>query len=58
MQIEVENFAGSGEFQGFQSAEITIHLSQLIELAGKRGKRVRVAALERDLTAWDYEAAV
>ena len=54
--IEVENFAGSGEFQGFQGAEITIHLSQLIELAGKRGKRARVAALERDLTAWDYEA--
>jgi outer membrane protein, heavy metal efflux system len=56
IEIEVENFAGSGELQGFQGAEITIHLSQLIELAGKRGKRVRVAALERDLTAWDYEA--
>jgi cobalt-zinc-cadmium efflux system outer membrane protein len=53
--IEVENFAGSGELRGFDSAEITIHLSQLIELAGKRRKRTRVAALERDLTAWDYE---
>jgi cobalt-zinc-cadmium efflux system outer membrane protein len=51
----VENFAGSGELRGFDSAEITIHLSQLIELAGKRRKRTRVAALERDLTAWDYE---
>ena len=57
IEIEVENFAGSGELQGFQGAEITIHLRQLIELAGKRGKRARVAALERDLTAWDYEAA-
>jgi cobalt-zinc-cadmium efflux system outer membrane protein len=56
MAIEVENFAGSGELRGFQGTEITIHLSQLIELAGKRDKRVRVAALERDLTAWDYEA--
>jgi cobalt-zinc-cadmium efflux system outer membrane protein len=55
--IEVENFAGSGTLQGFQGAEITIHLSQLIELAGKRQKRARVAALERDLLAWDYEAA-
>jgi cobalt-zinc-cadmium efflux system outer membrane protein len=53
--IEVENFAGSGELRGFDSAEITIHLSQLIELAGKRRKRTRVAAIERDLTAWDYE---
>src|SRR5262245_63115546 len=55
--IEVENFAGSGALKGFQGAEITIHLSQLIELAGKRQKRTRVAALERDLVAWDYEAA-
>src|SRR5262245_26920602 len=54
--VEVENFAGSGVLRGFQSAEITIHLSQLIELAGKRQKRMRVAALERDLVAWDYEA--
>jgi cobalt-zinc-cadmium efflux system outer membrane protein len=56
VEIEVEDFAGSGELQGFQGTEITIHLSQLIELAGKRRKRTRVAALERDLTAWDYEA--
>ena len=55
--IEVEDFAGSGELQGFRSTEITIHLSQLIELAGKRQKRTRVAALERDLATWDYEAA-
>ena len=54
--IEVEGFAGSGALQGFRGTEITIHLSQLIELAGKRQKRTRVAALERDLVAWDYEA--
>jgi cobalt-zinc-cadmium efflux system outer membrane protein len=56
VEIEVEGFAGSGELQGFQGTEITLHLSQLIELAGKRQKRTRVAALERDLAAWDYEA--
>jgi len=33
------------------------HLSQLNELAGKRQKRTCVAALERDLVAWNYEAA-
>ncbi|HEY5866831.1 MAG TPA: TolC family protein [Candidatus Tectomicrobia bacterium] len=55
--IEVENFAGSGALRGFRGTEITIHLGQLIELAGKRQKRTRVAALERDLVAWDYEAA-
>jgi cobalt-zinc-cadmium efflux system outer membrane protein len=57
LEIEVEDFAGSGELRGFRSTEITIHLNQLIELAGKRQKRTRVVALERDLVAWDYEAA-
>jgi cobalt-zinc-cadmium efflux system outer membrane protein len=55
LELEVENFAGSGELRSFQGTEITIFLSQLIELAGKRQKRTRVAALERDLAAWDYE---
>ncbi|MGE3539166.1 MAG: TolC family protein [Candidatus Tectimicrobiota bacterium] len=55
--IEVEDFAGTGALRSFRGTEITIHLSQRIELAGKRQKRTRVAALERDLVAWDYEAA-
>jgi cobalt-zinc-cadmium efflux system outer membrane protein len=55
-EVEVENFSGSGEFRGFDAAETTIALSQVIELGGKRLRRVRVAALERDLAAWDYEA--
>jgi outer membrane protein, heavy metal efflux system len=54
--VEVENFAGSGEFRGFDAAETTIALGQVIELGGKRLRRVRVAALERDVAAWDYEA--
>jgi len=47
VEVEVENFAGSGALQAFRGTEITILLSQLIELAGKRHKRARVAALER-----------
>jgi cobalt-zinc-cadmium efflux system outer membrane protein len=54
--VEFEDFAGSGDLQGINGAEVTVALSQVIELAGKRQKRTRVAALERDLTAWDYEA--
>jgi cobalt-zinc-cadmium efflux system outer membrane protein len=54
--VEFEDFAGSGDLQGIDGAEVTVALSQVIELAGKRQKRTRVAALERDLTAWDYEA--
>jgi len=54
--VETENFGGSGAFQRFDASESTIQLSQLIELAGKPSKRRRVAALERDLAGWDYEA--
>ncbi len=53
--LEVEEFAGSGESTGFRAAEFTLGLGQLIELGGKRAKRVRVASLESDLAAWDYE---
>jgi len=34
----------------------TIQIGQLVELGGKRGARVGVAAASRDLAAWDYEA--
>lgn len=55
--LEVENFAGSGDFRGFNSPEYTLSLGQMFELGGKRGKRSEVAALQSDLAAWDYEAA-
>jgi outer membrane protein, heavy metal efflux system len=38
-----------------RAAEATLQLSQLIELGGKRAKRLRLAGLERELTGWDYE---
>ena len=55
--VEVENIAGSGDLQGVDGTEVTVALSQVIELGGKRQKRARVAAFERDLAAWDYETA-
>jgi cobalt-zinc-cadmium efflux system outer membrane protein len=56
LELEVEEFGGSGERSGVDAAEATLQISQLIELGGKRAKRERVAALERDLAGWDYEA--
>ncbi len=55
IEIEGENFMGSGELSGTQSMETTIQLSQLIELGGKRSKRKQVASVEREIGAWDYE---
>lgn len=37
--------------------QLTVQLSQLVELGGKRTARQDVAAANRDLAAWDYETA-
>jgi len=55
VSLEVEDFAGSGDFHGMDSAQTTLLLGQLVELGGKRAARVGVATAERDLAAWDYE---
>jgi cobalt-zinc-cadmium efflux system outer membrane protein len=52
--VETENFGGSGDLAGFDAAETTVQLSQLIELAGKRPKRQKLSALERDVAGRDY----
>ncbi|KAA3616768.1 MAG: TolC family protein [Calditrichaeota bacterium] len=56
IEIETENFAGSGVYRGIDATETTISLGQLLELSGKREKRTKVAVFESDLAAWDYEA--
>ena len=56
LDVEVENFGGTGEVSDFDAAETTIQLSQLIELGGKTDKRVKLAAVEKELAGMDYEA--
>lgn len=51
-----EHFGGSGEVRGTGAAETTFSFAQLVETAGKRAKRTRVATLERDLAGWGYES--
>lgn len=41
--LEIENFGGEDEQEGFDGAETTLGLEQEIEIAGKRGKRTEVA---------------
>jgi cobalt-zinc-cadmium efflux system outer membrane protein len=53
--LEVEDFAGSGDFRGFDRAQTTLSLGQLIELGGKRSARIDLASADRDLASWDYE---
>ncbi len=54
--VELENFAGNGDATGLTSVETTLQVSQLIELGDKRGKRIRVAGLDRDLEVWNRES--
>jgi hypothetical protein len=51
LSAELENIGGTGSTtKGVRAAEATLQLSQLIELGGKRAKRMHLAGLERDLT--------
>lgn len=40
LSVEVENFAGTGEYQGFSGTDTTISLSQRLDLYGRRSSRV------------------
>jgi len=56
VEIEFENVGGSNDQTAFDAAETTISLNQLIELGGKRTKRVKMATLENTVEKWDYES--
>ncbi|MEC7839068.1 MAG: TolC family protein [Chlamydiota bacterium] len=53
---EIEDFGGDKAHKGFQAAESTLRLSQLIELGGKRKNRKSVARYDKSLSCWDYES--
>lgn len=56
LAIEAENVFGSGDFSGTESAEITVSLSSIIELGGKRQSRVAVAHSRYALAEIEREA--
>ncbi|MBY5920665.1 TolC family protein [Ferrimonas balearica] len=55
LSLSVENVLGSGEAQGFESAETTLQLSQLVELGEKRQRRVDLATVQQRQKVIDYE---
>jgi cobalt-zinc-cadmium efflux system outer membrane protein len=56
IEVAVAEVGGTGERSGFDGAETTIALGQLVELAGKPTKRKQLASLDSKLAGWDYEA--
>ncbi len=55
LHVQVENAAGSGNFNGFDQSETTVQLSQRLELGGKRDLRRSSANLSKEIAGWDYE---
>ena len=55
--LEVENIAGSGEFNGVDSAETTLALSSVIELGGKARSRVGLVDARTDRLDFERQAA-
>ncbi|MHC5082555.1 MAG: TolC family protein [Planctomycetota bacterium] len=56
LDIEVENFGGTGERSGFDVAVTTIQLSQLIEMGNKSHKRKYVHSYDSKLSELDFRA--
>jgi cobalt-zinc-cadmium efflux system outer membrane protein len=57
LEIDVEEFGGSGDRAGTAAAEIGAGVSQTLELGGDRRARAAVAARGAELGAWEFEAA-
>lgn len=57
VEVEFENFGGSGDFKGTRSLETTISLAQTFPLGGDIARRRALAGYEAQLAGWDYEAA-
>ncbi len=56
LEIEVENFGGTADLGGFESAESTAVISQPILLGGKRSRRRAVAQTDYALAGRDLDA--
>ena len=57
IEVEFENFGGSGDLSGTSDLETTIALSQTIAIGSDITHRRRLAQLHGELVSWDYEAA-
>lgn len=57
LNVSAENILGSAENRGLAGAELTLSLSQQIELGAKRQRRLDVAGWQNQLQQDDYELA-
>lgn len=57
VSVEAENIYGDAQYEGLDNAEITYGVSQLVEMPGKRGNRIRVADAEKTKLHYTRDAA-
>jgi outer membrane protein, heavy metal efflux system len=55
LNVQLENVAGTGNFNGVDQSETTVQLSQRLELGNKRNLRRNSANLSKEIAGWDYE---
>ncbi|MHB9028925.1 MAG: TolC family protein [Candidatus Latescibacterota bacterium] len=55
IELSSEEFGGTAARQRFGGAEMSLRLSQVIELGGKRAQRKQTASLDHALAQWDFE---
>ncbi len=57
VSAQTERSVDRGTGNGLSAAQFTLSLSQVIELGGKRAKRMQLAAKDVEVADWDYEVA-
>jgi len=55
LELELEEFAGTGDLSGMGSMGTNLRYSHPFELGKKREKRMKVAKIHRDIIDWDYQ---
>lgn len=55
LQLELADVVGTGDSSGIKSAELTLSLSQLIELGDKRQKRLELSQWQSKLSQQQYQ---
>ena len=55
LDVELENFGGSGQFTDLDRSELTLGVTQRIERSSKRAGRVAVAQIDRDAAVLEHE---
>jgi outer membrane protein, heavy metal efflux system len=55
LEVDLEDIVGSGPLQGVDALQLTVRLSQVVELGGKRSSRIASARHQTRVAAWDYE---